>query len=121
MPHVIVYELPKWPVCTQYERIKREIRAAVASVSELSLNSEHVTVTLVVGSGETSGELILVEIHKLYSREERTFEVRKKLAQAVSEKLLELNPECRKVECEIHPIDPEFNYWDFSKKETKKK
>jgi hypothetical protein len=112
MPHVIFYNIPDCNL-ESYDRIKAATRNIIASIEELELNTEHVFVTIVqdralVSSKNELDKTILVKVEDLYEKPNRTAEVKKKIAKALSKYLQQPNYfERYNVVCKVTTIAPE--------------
>jgi hypothetical protein len=113
MPVIQIWCLPVDQSEGDMRSLCDRIVAAVLSVSELGLTDKKQLTVLFPADRvkREHGEGIVVEIHGLYEKPERTLAVRNKLAAAVGGVLMEAFLDCR-VEAFIYSFHPAVNgFW----------
>lgn len=112
MPVIKVWCLPKNQTEDDLNLLHKTIVKAVISVHELNLESEK-DMTCLFPSDLMEyglGEEIIIEIESLFEKQERTLEVRQKLAKNVGKSVSNLYSKAR-VECFVRTFNPNQGFW----------
>lgn len=105
--------------------VKRWIQVAVAGIGELGLLRDEVSVFFPIDLLETRGKEVVVWIDGLFKKDERTDEVRARLAWAVGRGLLNLltegvnGPIPDLVEVFVKHFNPKQGFWSSTWEEPK--
>ena len=113
MPIIKVWCLPGGQSENKLRLLHQEIVAGVVEISELGISNEK-QITCLFPPDLMSyglGEEIIVEVTGLFSKPERTREVRNKLAKSIGQRVKKLYPNSM-VEVLVYPFTQDVNsYW----------
>lgn len=118
MPIIKVFGLPERMEEKDIVSLWEEIRSTVASVEELRITEEQVTVYFPSDRLKTGlGEEVTIEVTGLFEKSERTPAVRRQLAEKLGRVVKKVFP-LTLVECFVKPFDPRKGFWTSESEQT---
>lgn len=112
MPVIIVYGVPEGTNEDSLKTLSEKFVDIIENIEELGLKDGEVSVFFPTDRMKWGlGEEIIIMIEGLFERPERTTEVKKRLARALTEETVRRFPAASLVECFVKSFDPNSGFF----------